>query len=139
MSAENAMDCGSERFQDRVNSRKVTRWLALWAVLFLAGTAALRHGLVEAPALCWLLALLPYIPATLALQAFLRYLREADELQRAIQLQALAFAFGCSFLLIGGYPLLERVGAPTLGADGLVVLLAILYAGGRWGIARRYQ
>jgi len=57
-----------------------------------------------------------------------RHLRKADELQRAIQLHALALGFGASWLALCGYPLLERLGAPALVPGDYVVVMAVFFS-----------
>jgi hypothetical protein len=59
-------------------------------------------------------ALAPVVPAALALWAFVRWVRRADELQRRIQFEALAVAFGATGLLTFSYGFLENVGFPQL-------------------------
>ena len=60
------------------------------------------------------LAVLPMIPAMLALVAFLRFFGRIDELQRRIHEQAFAFSFGATAIITFTYGLLENVGLPRL-------------------------
>ena len=84
----------------------------------------------------WLVAALPLVIAAGALWFWLRYLREADELQRRIQLNAVAFGFGVTFFWITSYSALIAAGAPRLEQNLHMVpgfgayLLALLY--GKW-------
>jgi hypothetical protein len=84
-------------------------------------------------------ALAPVIPLLLLLRAIVRAFRRLDELQRRIQLDALAFAFAGSALLTFTYGLLENVGFPRLS---YVYVWPVM--GGLWGIGtflakRRYR
>lgn len=99
---------GPER--DRRNRRRVDAWALAWALSFVAVTFAItRDGLPAA----WIRIALIAVTVALAvvtLLAYRHYLREADELRRRIELEALALAFGVG--VIGGvtYWLLELAG-----------------------------
>ena len=70
---------------------------------------------------------------------FVRFLRAADELQRVIQLQALALGFGGGFFFICGYSLFEPLGAPPSQSADIVVIMPLLYVVGVLNGARRYR
>jgi hypothetical protein len=84
----------------------------------------------------WLVAALPLFVGAGGNWSWFRYLREADELQRRIQLNALAFGFCVTYFWIVSYTVLVAAGAPTLEAGrhvapGLFAYwLAVLY--GKW-------
>ena len=124
--------------RDHHNSRTWGIWQGLW-FFSLIGTQSLfrfRRELVPAGVLHWLVAALPLLIGAGALWFWLRYLREADELQRRIQLNAVAFGFGVTFFWITSYSALIAAGAPTLEQNlhmipGLLAYsLAVLY--GKW-------
>ena len=84
-------------------------------------------------------ALLPVVPASLLIMALVRYMRGIDELQRHIQLEAIAFGFGGTGVLTFGYGFLQGVGFPPLNWTFVFPLMI-----GLWGIGvaiagRRYQ
>jgi hypothetical protein len=84
-------------------------------------------------------ALAPMIPAMFGLMAFVRYMGSIDELQRRIQLEAIAFGFGGTAALTFGYGFLEGVGFPPINWTFIFPLMI-----GLWGIGvaiagRRYQ
>ena len=73
------------------------------------------------------------------IMAFVRHLRAMDELQRRIQLEALAIGFGGTAVLTFGYGFLQGVGFPLLNWTFVFPLMI-----GLWGIGvaiarRRYQ
>ena len=74
--------------------------------------------------------------------AFTRSVREeADELERRIQLEALAFAFACSFALLMGLGLLElvvKLPPEDLSYRHVWAMLPIFYFGGLALARRRY-
>lgn len=80
----------------------ITTWICVWL---------LKHSLLDAPiALRVVVSLLPLVPIGLAVRAVVNLVRSGDELQRRIDLEALAIAavlvgLGCltlSFLLLAG-------------------------------------
>ena len=103
-------------------------WAARAAVL----PTAARIGIALAPALCmgWMFA------------CYLRFLRDCDELERGIELKALAWAAGIS--LQGWMALLFLLDAGLLDwpqkrlVAGLALLLLASYALVRGGLHRRY-
>ena len=94
-------------------NRRYTRELMLamgaYVLVLLGSVWLLRH--VEAPALRALVALAPLPPIAAALRAIVRYIRDADELQRRIELEAVAFssAFVSFAYLTGGFLQAARV------------------------------
>jgi hypothetical protein len=110
------------------NQRLVLLWSLVWMSSWVGVTLALKTG--------WLASGAPGIVAALVSAslgigtalAYRRFLNEADEVQRKIELEALALAFGVG--LVGGfaYWLLERSGAvPTAKSDLLYVLAATCF------------
>jgi len=110
----------------------------LWALVFVGATRLIKSELLSPGALPWLVAAAPCVAAVFVLVAYMRFLREADELQRLIQLQALALGFGGGFFTICGYSLFERVGAPPAGVE-LATVMPVLYALGVLLGERRYR
>jgi len=85
------------------------------------------------------LALLPVIPAGFMLVALVRFLERIDELQRRIQLEAIALSAGATAIVTFAYGFLELVGFPHLPLIWIFPLMIVL-----WGISlaissRRYQ
>jgi hypothetical protein len=80
----------------------------LWGASYIAARLALDADLQLGPT--WLrvaAALLPVIPTALALWAIAAGLREADELQRRVHLEALAIGYPLAILLLMTLGLLE--------------------------------
>jgi cadmium resistance protein CadD (predicted permease) len=76
-----------------------------------------------------LAALLPVLPIALGLLAFMRFFRSMDELQKRIQLDALAFSFGATGMLTFSYGLLQNAGLPQVP---LLVVFPLMIA--LWGL-----
>lgn len=74
--------------------------------------------------------LLPMIPIGICLRIFLRIFKELDELQKRIQLNALAFSFGAVGLLTFSYGLLQNAGdLPPVSFIAVLPIMTTL-----WGI-----
>ena len=125
--------------RDRRNLRQLM-WLYLtWAILFTGVSQLIKRDLLPAGAVPWVVAALPSIVGIFVLVAYGRFLREADELQRVIHLEALALGFGGGWIAICGYRIFERLGAPTADIADATVALAIFYAIGMVRGSWRYR
>ena len=85
------------------------------------------------------LALAPLVPALVMVLAVVRFVGRVDELQRRIQLEALAFAFPAAAVLAFSYGLLEDVGFPRLSWTWVVPLMVALWGIGLALAVRRYR
>ena len=110
--------------RDRKNQRRVILWSLVWILgWMIVMVAAKREWLTD-----WQVAAgtaLTLVPAILTIGAYRRYLRQADELHRKIELEALALSFGVG--VIGGityYPL--ALGGVVEMSDYLFVVLAMV-------------
>jgi len=84
------------------------------------------------------LAALPTAVGVVALLGFGRFLREADELQRRIQLEALTMGFGACLFAGFGYRLFEGLGAPVASISDASIAMVFFYLIGLWVGRRRY-
>ena len=124
--------------RDRRNQRRYALWMLGWFICLNATQALLRfgRGLVPPGVITWLVGALPVVVAAFVIWSWARYVREADELHRRIQLNALALGFGVTFFALASYGPLVSAGAPKLEANhymapGLCVyVLGLLY--GKW-------
>ena len=85
------------------------------------------------------LALIPIIPIIFVLLACMRFWRRIDELQRRIQLEALAIGFCSSGLLTFSYGFLENVGFPHISWLFVFPLMMALWGIGGAIASRRYR
>ena len=106
--------------------------------LLLFGSIWLLRSYPEA---AWrpLAALLPVIPVLFGLRAFLRFLNQMDELQRRVQLNAIAFAAGATAILAITVGFLENADVPQPSLFWVFPTMIVL-----WGVAtavinRRYR
>ncbi len=94
--------------------RRNTRWIAMIQILWVAcliANGSTFHRYYSTP-VASLIAVLPMLVGALMIWAYARFVRDADELQKEIQLRGLAFGFGVSVVFTLAYPSLERIGLP---------------------------
>jgi hypothetical protein len=84
-------------------------------------------------------AVVPVVPIALGVLAFVRFLRQMDELQRRIQLEGLAFAFGGTALVTFTYGFLQIAGLPALSWIWVFPLMCALWGCGLALAAWRYR
>ena len=107
----------------------------LAASVFALSTDAARDAAWRAP-----VALAPMLPAAAVLLVVVRQLGRIDELQRRIQFEALAFAFGGTAMVTFGYGFLEEnVGFAHLNWFFVWPVMAALWLVGLWFPKRRYS
>lgn len=96
--------------------------MAAYVVVLLPSVWALVH--VEATALRVVLALAPVVPVALAGRAILRFVRDSDELQQKILLEA--FALAALALTLGSFSLGLLVAAGVLHISANHALIMVL-------------
>ena len=133
--------CGDLTANDRRNSRRSTAWMLVWMLAWGAALIFVAKRSDELPAgMGWALAAATLVPGILGLRAYVRFLREADELVRKIQLEALAFAFGVGTLFMMTWRIVEKSGGgPQLDVSDPVMLMFVVWAAAQWWFARRYR
>lgn len=117
--------------RDRQNQNRFLVTLICWALSFVATVAALEHEWVASGAATTAVALIPILTGLAALLFYRRFLNQADEMTRRIQLEGLAIGFGAGAIFTLGYPVLEMAGWPVLPSS---TPAAVLMAG--WGIGQ---
>jgi hypothetical protein len=85
------------------------------------------------------LILIPLVPAALTIWAFLKMVRNTDELQRRILYQALTLGFGVTFAATLVYSVLEDLGLPHVSAVWWWGTLALSWIVGLAITSRRYR
>ena len=105
--------------------------MVLYCVV-LTGVIMLYEALPQHPASA-LLMLLPLVPILFAFRAFIRWVRELDEMQKRIQMEAFAFSLGLTSILTFTYGLMERAGLPQISLIWVFPLSVML-----WGIGHLF-
>jgi hypothetical protein len=85
------------------------------------------------------IAFLPIIPSIFALLGFMRMFRGLDELERRIQLEAVAFSFLATCLITLTWAFQQNAGLPRFDVSFVAPLLILLWALGLAIAKRRYQ
>jgi len=131
---------GSLSERDRRNLRRYNAWVVAFALAFVTAVALLtKPSLGEAAAGAWIVALVPDVLGVMAVRAYVRFLREADELVRKIHLEATALGFGTGVVFILGYSLAELAGAPALDMPIPAAVMLAMAGIGQWLGMRRYR
>jgi hypothetical protein len=126
------MDTNAKRY-----SKEFGISMAAYAVMVPVSIWLLKYH--DHSPLRYLYAVLPVIPAALAMWAAIRFFRGLDELQRRIQFEGIAFGFlgTCAISLTWGF--LQNAGLPHADVIWVAPLLIFLWGVGRCLAARRYQ
>jgi len=95
--------------------------MAAYVVAVFASVLLLKR--VDAPVLRALVALLPVLPIGFALRSIMRYIRNVDEMQQRIELEAIGFAAALVSLLYLAAGFLQQAGVIDLYAGPVMVLV----------------
>ena len=121
--------------------REFTPAMAAYVVLLFVSVGLLKR--VEEPVLRAIVALLPVPPVGFVVRALMRYIRDADELQRQIELESmsLATALVSMLYLAGGFLQMAKVIDVPAGPAMFWVfpLVCLAYGLVKTVVARRYR
>lgn len=123
---------------DVVNVRRFSALLIAWTLSFAVATVILGKHLVVSAASAIVLATVPTLLGIATVRAYVRFLREADELLRKIHVEAMAWGFGAGAVFMLGYRLFERIGAPKLDVSDAFIVMMLATAVGQYVARRRY-
>jgi hypothetical protein len=126
------MDANSKRYL-----KEFLGSMALYTVIVPISMRLLRGH--EHTPLGYAIAFLPIIPSALALWAFMRMFRGFDELQRRIQLEAVAFSFLATCLITLTWAFQQNAGLPRFDVSWVAPLLIALWGLGLGIAKRRYE
>jgi small-conductance mechanosensitive channel len=129
---------GQTAADDR-NIKLFSLWSFLWAVGFSLAVYLVKNFPEVLGPFGWGLAVVPIALAVPVLRAFLRYLREADEFTRKVQLEGIALGYGIGFMFCMSYYTLQQFGAPSLPVIAAAVPMALGWALGSLLVASRYR
>jgi hypothetical protein len=135
-----ACDTGTPALRRRY-LREFLPAMAGYVVLLFGSLLLLKR--VDEPVLRALLALLPVAPIALVMRAIIRYIRDADELQRRIELEAVSISTALVSLLYmsGGFLQAARVIDVPASAAMIWVfpLVCLCYGVAKAIVSRRFQ
>ncbi len=130
--------CRDLTARDRRNSWRAAGWLFGWMVGFLAVSLAIRFALVPSGLPTYLAIAVSAALGLVALAAYARFIREADELHSKIHLEALALGFGGGFVGYFVFRLLDQAGVAGIEMGDLLTAMLFFYVLGLVLGARRY-
>ena len=124
---------------DQRNQRRLVWATLIWALAFVGVSLLIKGEMLSPGPMAWALAAIPLLLGVGVIAVFARYLRQADELQRLIQLEALALGFGGGLFAFLSYRVFERLGAPQIALDDATMVMVVLYLLGIFIGWRRYR
>lgn len=124
---------------ERRNIRSIWIWCLVWAAGFIVANAVIATGQLHGP-VAWLLAMVPIVLGVPAIRANIRFIREADEFMRKVQLEGIAIGFTAGSIFCIVYNMLERaLAAPRLPVIVALVPLTFGWAIGSLLVAARHR
>lgn len=130
--------CTQLTARDRRNQWRTLGWLFVWMVSFLSVAFAIRTEALPAGLWTYLAIAGSTALGLVTVLAYMRFIRQADELQRKIQLEALALGFAGGFVAQFAFSLIERVGIMEVDIGDPFLVMCICFAVGLFVGARRY-
>lgn len=118
-------------------STRMTLALLIYAVL-VVGTGLLTSAYPDA-AWRYPVAVLPMVPFVYAIAAYVRFMRDLDEVQRRIKLEAFAIAFGATAAVTFCYGFLQHVGLPHVNWWFVWPVMGVSWIAGHIVAERRYR
>lgn len=116
--------------RDHNNEKRVNLWAFAWAGTLLLAMATMTTFNAGLLALIALLALHLYC-ALRAINAYRYFLRELDEMERKVQLDAIAFSFAMTIVIFSTGSILAVADiVPELNAAVVVLSLSLCYVAG---------
>jgi hypothetical protein len=126
--------------KDQRNFSRYNGWLVAWLFVWTTVRLAMEGWEVaQRGPLAWVLVAVAMVPGLPAIGAYMRFLREADELVRSIQLEALALGFGAGAFFMLGWRLVEKAGGPTLDVNDPLLVMVLVWIFAQALVARRYR
>lgn len=135
-----AIICKNLPARDLKNANIVNLWAVAWAASLAVISLISKYEWFSATLPITMLFVLNSGIGVGMILAYKRFLKELDEMERKIQLDALALSIGVTLVAFGGVSILEKAGmVPELEASHLIVLIALTYMAGIIVGRIRYQ
>jgi len=122
---------------DRRNQYRFLAATFVWAIAFVAATRLLRDGLDGTGA--WVIAVIPGVLGVIAMWIYLKFLKEADEMIRRIQINGVAIGFAIGILVAVGYHPFQLAGAPAIDTMDMFAVMMFAWVAGQIIALRRYR
>ena len=124
--------------RDARNMKVFNAWFIAAMLCFGVATIFTGEKWLQPGAIAWGLTAVTIALMAMTIRAYMIFLRDADELLRKVQLEALALSFGVTILFMIGWRLCERLGAPKLDVDDPLIVMVVIFAIGQILGTRRY-
>ena len=135
-----AWGCGAELSPgDVANQRRLMVLMVVWIATLAPISMALKRWEESLGPAAYALALAPTLFFLGVAWAYVRFVREADELTRKIHLEGMAVGFGVAVVYLLGYPVFETVGAPEGDLSYALLPMVTGYITGIYRAQRRYR
>lgn len=125
--------------KDQRNIRAIWIWSLAWAIGLSAVVFALQFFPQLKGPVAWLLATIPIVLSVGLVNVLLRFLRDADEFMRKVQLEGIAIGYGAGAIFLMGYHVLEHVGARQLPMVVAILPMALGWVVGSFLVAYRHR
>ncbi|MCL1059430.1 hypothetical protein L2729_15770 [Shewanella gelidimarina] len=114
--------------RDIKNANLVNLLALLWALTLLISTYLAEEGMLDSPVSIAIAFGIHSIIGIAMLLSYKRFLIQLDEMERKVQLGALALAVGVAIISFSSYSILETATAvPPLQTSYLIALMALAY------------
>lgn len=113
--------------------------MAMWGYIVFLFTSVYILNKVETQSLQILIALLPMMPVSYGLWAYMQWIRNLDEFQQKIQMEAIAFSLGMTGIVTFTLGFLENAGIPQLGLIWIFPMSIFFWGIGLAIATRRYE
>jgi hypothetical protein len=125
--------------RERANSIIFQFAAGIFGFSMLMMLSILYLGKIEQPAAKVLVAVLPIVPAYLAIRAVSKLIASMDELQRSIQFESLALTLAGTLILALVLGMLETAGLPHLNWGWLALAICLLWVVSQVLVSRKYR
>ena len=122
---------------DRRNQYRFLAWMAAWGISFVGGTSLTNIDGIGVWK--WVAATVSALLGLATVAAYVKFLRESDELTRKIQMEGISFAFGVGIVLTVTYQMFQWAGAPVLELSTVATVMLVSFAFGQMNALRRYR
>ena len=126
--------------KDKLKTLSYRRRLSIFLVLYSISTMMMvLRDPPEGSLVRWMTALLPVLWGLLITRTLIQHIRQSDELQRRIYLEAFAVAFPITALIALTVGLLDYVGVQQLNGAWYVTIMLVLWVIGQIMAKRKYE
>ena len=132
-------DClWGETARDKRNLKRFAATMFVWAIVF-TGADWVQENRDVSDGLAWALAVLPLLPAIAVFAAFIKFLRETDEMVRRVHMNGLAVGFGAGAFVVMGIQPPAIADGTSFDKELVFAAMAVGMAAGTLWSARRYR